>query len=115
LLLSAIGLYAIVAFAVGQRTREIGIRTALGAQPREVIGLFFGSGVRLSLLGLIFGLPLSLIALRVIAQQTAMPAVSTAFIAAAVAFGVLVVASIATWVPARRAAAVDPLTALRSE
>ena len=115
LFLAAIGLYAIVAFAVGQRTREIGIRTALGAQRREMIGLFFGAGIRLSLLGLIFGLPLSLIALRIIAQQTGLPAVSTAFIATAVALGVLVVAGIATWVPARRAATVDPLTALRSE
>ena len=115
LLLSAVGLYAVVSFAVTQRTREIGIRTALGAHRSRVVGLFFMSGVRLSVLGLTLGLPLSLIALRVLRDETGMPPINTAAVAASVAVGVLIVAGLATWLPARRAASVDPLSALRSE
>ena len=69
LFLSAISLYAVVSFAVARRTREIGIRTALGAQRRQVVRLFVASGVRLSLLGLIIGLPISLFALRALGQD----------------------------------------------
>jgi putative ABC transport system permease protein len=115
LFLSAIGLFAVVAFAVGQRTREIGIRTALGADRRRVVGAYFAGGLRLGLLGLALGLPLSLVALRVIATQIGAPRVSIPVVAALIATFVLLVASIATWLPARRAARVDPLIALRSE
>jgi len=115
LLLSAIGLYAVVAFAVGQRTREIGIRTALGAQRRKLILDFFASGLRLSLNGLVLGLPLSLIAVRVISLQVGAPYASTPVLAGMIGVLVIVVASVATWIPARRAAGVDPLIALRSE
>jgi putative ABC transport system permease protein len=115
LFLSAIGLYAVVAFAVNQRTREIGIRTALGARPLRVAGSFFLSGIRLSALGVLIGLPLSLIGLRFFASIVDLPPTSPAAVALIVCAGVLLIASIATWLPARRAAAVDPLTALRSE
>ena len=116
LFLSAIGLYAVVAFAVAQRTREIGIRTALGAQRRQVIGFFFLRGLRLSVLGLVFGLPLSLIGLRIWASVArefaeADPTLLTALIVLIV----LAIASLATWLPAHRAASIDPLAALRSE
>ena len=114
LLLASIGLYGVVALAVRQRHREIGIRVALGARPRQVIGMFFASGVRLSMLGVICGLPLSVIALYVIATSFAdyvplnMPLVGLAI--AAVVVGV---ASLASWIPARKAAVVDPLVAMR--
>jgi hypothetical protein len=115
LLLSAIGLYAIVAFAVGQRRHEIGIRTALGATPGQVTAMFFGNGLRLSVLGLVLGLPLSLIALRIFALQTDISQEHTPLLAVLIALTVVVVSSLATWVPARRATSVDPLVALRSE
>ena len=116
LVLASIGLYGVVALAVGQRRREIGVRLALGATPRGVIALFFGSGVRLSVLGLALGLPLSVVGLRMIlASIPEMPAVATVPIAGGTAGVVILVASIASWLPARRAATVDPVRALRTE
>jgi hypothetical protein len=115
LLLSAIGLYAVVSFAVGQRTREIGIRTALGAQRGEVVRLFFVRGLALSALGLFLGLPLSMIVTRVIVTTLNWPLTSSPLLGVAIGAVVLVVASIAAWIPARRASTVDPIVALRAE
>ncbi|MEX1183682.1 MAG: ABC transporter permease [Gemmatimonadota bacterium] len=115
LLLAAIGLYAVIAFAVGQRTREIGVRTALGAQRSQVIGMFLGSGLRLALLGLLIGLPIALVALRFISTQAGIPQANTALVGAATALVVIAVGAVATWLPARRAASIDPLVALRSD
>ena len=114
LLLSAIGLYAVVAVAVGQRIREIGIRTALGAGRRQVVGLFLFRGLRLCVAGLVAGLMLSLVAMRVMAAELGedRPA-GTLWLAALVAVVVIGVAVVATWIPARRAAGIDPLRALR--
>jgi predicted permease len=115
LLLSAVGLYAVVSFAVGQRTREIGIRTALGAQSGQVIRMFFGDGLALSALGLILGLPLSIIATRMIAASLNWPLARSPMIGVAIAAVVLAVASAAVWIPARRASTIDPIEALRTE
>ena len=116
LLLASIGLYGIVALAVRQRHREIGVRVALGALPRQVIGMFFLSGVRLSLLGMVLGLPLSGVALYFIAGKypLAIP-LNLPIVAAGIAVAVVVVAALASWIPARRAAIVDPLVAIRAE
>jgi predicted permease len=116
LFLSAIGLYAVVAFAVGQRVREIGIRTALGANRRRVVGMFLLRGLRLSLVGLTIGLTLSVIVVRLMAASRGEePPDGTVGLAALVACVVIGVALMATWIPARRAAHVDPLEALRAE
>ena len=116
LLLSAIGLYAVVAFAVGQRVREIGIRTALGAESRQVVRLFVGRGLRLCLFGLIIGLALGIGGGRVIsAVQGNEPPAGTLGLSALVAVFVIGVALLASWIPARRAARIDPLEALRVE
>ncbi len=116
LLLSAIGLYAVVAFAVGQRVREIGIRTALGAESRQIVQLFAGRGLRLCLFGLIIGLALGIGGGRVIsAVQGNGPPVGIIGLAALVAVFVIGVALLASWIPARRAARIDPLEALRVE
>ena len=115
LLLSAIGLYAVVAFVVGQRTREIGIRTALGAQSGQVVRLFFAKGLALSALGLVLGLPLSILVTRYISGLASWPMVTSPLVGVAIGAVVMLVASVAVWIPARRASMVDPVTALRIE
>jgi hypothetical protein len=118
LLLASIGLYGVVALAVRQRHREIGIRVALGARPRQVIRMFFVSGLRVSVVGLVLGLPLSVAALYVLVSTVGGMHSNTVVIAGAtvvIAVAVVAVASLATWVPARRAASVDPLVAIRVE
>ncbi|MGH7576012.1 MAG: FtsX-like permease family protein, partial [Longimicrobiales bacterium] len=116
LFLCAIGLYAVVAFAVGQRRREIGIRTALGADPRRVTQMFFLRGLRLSFFGLVIGLTLSYVFVRIMNAFTEGGVSSSGpdprVLGALVTAVVLVVASIATWIPARRAAGVDPVRIL---
>jgi predicted permease len=116
LLLSAIGLYAMVTFAVRQRVREIGIRTALGAGRRQVVGLFVRRGLRLCVFGLIIGLALGIGGVRVLsAAQGNEPPTGTLGLSALVALVVIGVATLASWIPARRAARIDPLEALRVE
>ena len=115
LLLSAIGLYGVVATTVSQRTREIGVRTALGARPGQVAAHFFAGGVRLAAIGLGCGLPLALLALKLFSARMEMPQASTATLATLIALGTIGVAALAAWVPARRAAGADPLIALRSD
>ena len=115
LLLSAIGLYAVVSFAVGQRTREIGIRTALGAQRGQVIRLFFANGLALSATGLVVGLPLSMIVTRLIDTTLNWPVTSPPLLGVGIGAVVLGVASVAVWIPARRASTIDPVVALRTE
>jgi hypothetical protein len=116
LFLSAIGLYAVVAFAVGQRVREIGIRTALGAGRPQVVRWFLLRGLRLSVLAITVGLALSVIVIRLIAAvQGEAPPSGIGAVAVAVATIALAVTLLATWIPARRAASIDPLLALRAE
>jgi predicted permease len=113
--LASVGLYAVVAFSVGQRNREIGIRIALGAVQRQVVRLFVRQGLRLAMVGLIIGMALSAALGRVLAS--AFVGVASAGIATFGAIAALVVAvtMLASWIPARRAATVDPMVALRSE
>jgi len=114
LLLSAIGLYAVVAFSVSQRTGEIAVRIAVGAHARHIARRFVADGVRLSALGLALGLPVSLLGLRsLIASDDAFSVVALPVVTAIAALGVALVALAATWLPARRAASVDPAVVLR--
>jgi len=115
LLLSAVGLYAAVSFAVGQRTREIGIHTALGAQRGQVVRMFFVKGFVLSALGLLLGLPLSLLVTRIIDAKLNWALASSPLLGVAVGALVFVVASVAVWIPAHRASTIDPVLALRIE
>ena len=115
LLLSALGLYGVIAYTVSQRTREIGIRMALGAQPRTVLGLVIGEGMRLALIGIALGLPGSLVLAQALQRllYEINPTDPLTFVLVAVLLGG--VALLACWLPARRAANVDPITALRHE
>ena len=118
LLLASIGLFAVIALAVGQRRREIGIRLALGARPSGVAGMFFVSGLRMSAIGLLLGLPVSILALDVGITQGVIIVpnfFSVSMVGAGVAMVVLAVAAAATWFPARKAATVDPASALKAE
>ena len=116
LFLSAIGLYAVVAFAVRQRVREIGIRMALGGGRPEVVRWFVMHGLTLSAIGMVVGLTLSVIVVRLMAAVRGEEAPSGLFgLAAVVACVAIAVALVATWIPSRRAAEIDPLLALRLE
>ncbi len=113
LLLASVGLYGVVALALGQRRREIGIRIAIGARPRQVVRMFLAAGLRVSALGLVLGLPLSVVAMKLIANEISLPGVNIPLVGAAIALIVLAVATFATWLPARHAANIDPMVALR--
>ena len=115
LLLSAVGIYGMIAYAVGQRTREIGIRMALGARSHDVLALVIGAGVKLIAIGIAAGLAGALATTRFLKVLLAGvdPLDPLAF-AAATAF-LTVTALAACYFPARRAAAVDPIVALRTD
>ncbi|MFL5580716.1 MAG: ABC transporter permease [Gemmatimonadaceae bacterium] len=115
--LASLGLYGVVSLAVRQRTREIGIRIAVGAHPMRVAQMFLASGVRVSLVALVLGLPLSVAGLKVGLSQghVIAPQANPYLIGAVIALVLVAVASAATWVPARRAALVDPARTLRVE
>jgi predicted permease len=115
LLLASIGLYAVVAIAVGQRRREIGVRIAVGASPRRVVAMFFNAGLRMCLVGLGIGLPASWAAFKLLGSQlTKVAETNVAALVVVIAVAVVAVASLATWLPARKAAGVAPLIALRT-
>ena len=118
LLLAAIGLYGVMAYAVSQRTQELGIRLALGASPGSLLGMIVRQGMKLTTIGLAIGLALALGAFGSIgAVRTLLPGISPldplTFIAVPVVLGL--VALLASWIPGRRAGRVDPLVALRYE
>jgi putative ABC transport system permease protein len=117
LLLASLGLYGVVSLAVRQRTRDIGIRIAIGATPKAVARSFLFSGVRTSVVALAIGLPLSIIALKVGLTQGVViaPDVNPWLIGLVIATLLVAVAAAATWMPARRASRVDPATTLRIE
>lgn len=114
-LLAALGIYGVLAFSVAQRTREIGIRVALGAQARDVFKLIIGQGMLLVMLGVALGLAASLALTRLIASLLfgVTPTNATTFVG--VSAGLALLALFACYIPARRATKVDPLVALRYE
>jgi predicted permease len=115
LLLASVGLYGIMAFSAGRRTREIGIRMALGAQRSAVLGMMVREGLLLAALGIAAGLVLAAAATRLIAGYLfgINPLDGPTFLAMSALF--VAVALLASYLPARRAAASDPLTALRTD
>lgn len=115
LLLAAIGIYGVIAYAVAQRTQEIGLRMALGAQARDVLRLVIGQGMKLALFGIVLGLggawALTRLMRTLLFNVSPTDWLTFAGISALVTLTVL----LACWIPARRATRVDPLIVLRSE
>jgi len=115
LLLSAIGIYGVMAYTTTQRRHEIGIRLALGAGTPEVLRLVVGQGMRLVLLGLGAGLLGAWVLSRALTSQLYGITAQDPVTYTTVALLLGTVALVATWVPARRATRVDPMVSLRSE
>jgi Acidobacterial duplicated orphan permease len=115
LALAAIGLYGVISYAVAQRTREVGIRLALGAQPAQVLRLVVRQGVLLTVLGLGIGIAGALVGARLIAHFLFGVSATDPITFAGVCVALGAVAALASYIPARRAARVDPIVALRSE
>src|SRR5206468_3084277 len=115
ILLAAAGIYGVISFAVTQRTREIGIRMALGARPGQVMGGVLRNGMLLVAIGVVLGLIGSRLTARFLENLLFGVSNGDAATYVAVILGVSVVGLLANLVPARRASGVDPMQALRSE
>lgn len=115
LTLTAIGIYGVVAYSVAQRTREVGIRMALGAQKKDVLKMILAQGFALVLWGTAFGLVACYWLSRLVSSQIYGVSAFDPVTLASVVIVLIVVALLATYIPARRAAKVDPLVALRYE
>jgi putative ABC transport system permease protein len=115
LLIAAVGIYGVIAYAVAQRTHEIGVRIALGAQRQDIFGLIVGEGFRTVMIGVGIGLAGGFAATRLLRSLLFGVSPDDPFTFVAVALLLVVVALLASWVPARRAMRVDPIIALRYE
>ena len=115
LFLAGVGIYGASAYAVSQRTREIGVRMAMGAEPRQVLTMVLWEGLKLVLTGLVFGVAAALMLTRLLAGLVYGVSTRDPLIFIIVNVVMLFVALLACYVPARRAARVDPLVSLRYE
>jgi predicted permease len=115
LLLATVGIYGVLTASVSQRTRELGIRMALGATARDVGRLIVRQGLKLVLIGIVIGVVSALALQRVIGKLLFGISPTDPLTFTMIAFLLIGVALLACWIPARRATKVDPLTALRSE
>jgi len=115
LLLGAVGLYGVVAYSVSQRRREIGIRVALGAQPQSVTKMFVRDGLVLTLVGVAFGLGAAFLVMRLLKSLlfNVRPVDPVTYLL--VSLGLIASAALASYLPSRRAASVNPVEALRAE
>jgi putative ABC transport system permease protein len=115
LFLASVGLYGVISYDVMQRTREIGIRLALGAQPRKIFSLVIGQGLLLTLTGVVIGTGTALLATRLLSSMLFGVSATDSLTLAAIALLLVVVALAACYLPARRATRVDPIVALRQD
>ena len=115
LLLAAMGIYGVISYLVAQRTRELGIRLALGAQRRDLLKLVLGQGLTLTMIGVAAGLALALALTRFLSSMLYGVCASDPATFIAIALLLAGVALAASYLPARRAMKVDPLVALRHD
>jgi ABC-type antimicrobial peptide transport system permease subunit len=115
LLLGIVGIYGVIAYSVSQRTREIGIRMALGAQRKTLIAMFVRHGLVLTGIGIVCGLIGAFAVMRLMSSLLFNVSPMDPITYAAVTVGVIVTAYLACYLPSRRAATVDPVDALRAE
>ena len=115
LLLGIVGLYGVIAYSVSQRTREIGIRMALGAQQRELTGMFVGHGLLLTGVGIVCGVGTAFGLMRLMSSLLFKVSPVDPVTYAAASLGLIATAVLASYLPSRRVAAVDPVEALRAE
>jgi putative ABC transport system permease protein len=115
LVLAAVGIYGVLSYTVAQRTRELGIRMALGAEPKSVMRLVVGQAMTPALIGVVLGLAGAWSATRLMSSLLFGVSATDPITFIAVALFLLGIAAIASWLPARRATRVDPLIALRAE
>jgi len=115
LLLAAVGIYGVAAYSVARRTREIGIRMALGARPRDVLRLVLGQGLGLALAGVAIGLAIALAASRAVGSLLYGIGATDLLTFTAVTIFLVAVAMLACYLPARRAMKIEPIAALRYE
>jgi putative ABC transport system permease protein len=115
LVLAAVGIFGVVSYSASQRSHEIGVRVAVGAQPRDVLRLVLGQAAKIALLGLGVGIVFAFLLTRLMASQLYGVSATDPLTFAAVAVVLLGVSMMACYIPARRALRVDPLLALRSQ
>ena len=115
MILASIGLYGVMSYIVTQRERELGVRVALGASTREVLGLVLGQGLKLVVVGIALGLAASLGLTRFMERMVFNVSTTDPLTFAAMSLMLILVALLASYLPARRATKVDPIEALRAE